>query len=127
MPRNRPPRRGFTLIEVLVVLAILAISFALVAPRLLEPADSSSELQRVIEAARRSALSGAQTRILLVDADGQYQLREPGGNPIAQGDLNQKSPTPMQLSISALGACMLESNTPTVSIDLRCQLRSEQP
>jgi prepilin-type N-terminal cleavage/methylation domain-containing protein len=126
-PKVVSPKRGFTLIEILVVLAILGIGYALVAPRLLEPADSTAELQRVIEAARRSALTAAQSRVLLVDADGNYELRQADGEAIARGELKEKSVVAVRLRVSALGACLLESNTPAVSIDLRCQLRSVQP
>jgi len=57
--------RGFTLIEMLVVLAVIALSAALVAPRLMSPLRAPRpELVLFLEAQRAQAIEkGAQVRV----------------------------------------------------------------
>ena len=64
-------RTGFTLLELVVVLAILGLGMAVVAPSLVLRSPSPEEaLQRVVADARRVATRRAQTVTLDIDDNG---------------------------------------------------------
>src|SRR5438270_3613514 len=57
----RRARRGFTIIEVVIVLLLLGIALALAAPRFVRPlARSDASMRQVISSARRTAVDRAQ-------------------------------------------------------------------
>ncbi|MGH7470167.1 MAG: type II secretion system protein [Longimicrobiales bacterium] len=122
--------RGFTLVEVLIVLTLLGLASALVAPRLIEPrADRESAPQGVIDAARRIAIHRAQAVTLLIDGDGRWLVEaEDAGvaTRLRTGTVAWPHALPVRMQISALGVCLLEAShgtSPSLAIDaVRCRL-----
>lgn len=102
-------RRGFTLVEVVVALVLLGLTAGLTALSLRAPAPpASGELDRVVAAARSTALRRAQVLELRVDAAGQWSLRpEQGGDTstLSRGRLASAT-SALQLRIDALGTCV---------------------
>jgi general secretion pathway protein H len=93
-------RRGFTLVEVLVVLAILGIAAAAVAPALARAARGSTpversteEVLRVLRSARKEALQrGVAVTVWITPGSGRYRVVEavsdgPAPDPVAGGVL----------------------------------------
>jgi prepilin-type N-terminal cleavage/methylation domain-containing protein len=69
-------RRGMTLIEVIVVLAVLGIVAGLVAPslHLALPADAGHETQSAVAALRRRALESGRAADTLVEHGGRIRV-----------------------------------------------------
>jgi prepilin-type N-terminal cleavage/methylation domain-containing protein len=123
-------QRGFTLIEVLIVLVILGLLVALVAPAPLFSRRGPEEaLNEVIDAARRAAVQRAGTVTLLLDSEGGWMLEAEGeAEPLRTGTLESPPSSPLRLDISPLGACMIDSyaaSAPQYTVDpVRCRLRT---
>jgi general secretion pathway protein H len=85
---------GFTLVELLVVLAILALTAAVAAPaftQLAEPdelASAATEVKRVLERARMTALEhGTRTTVIIDPESARYRLTIDGNaSPTAAND-----------------------------------------
>lgn len=100
------PRSAFTLIEMVVVLAILGIALSIAGPSLIRPVTANN-LQSVIDRTRSLALRRAEPVMLVVAEDGEwraYAVRS-GRDPVASGKLGESSATGMRIDISALGLC----------------------
>jgi type II secretion system protein H len=87
-------KRGFTLVEILVVLAILGITAAAVVPALARATAeddltrAARTLERVVVAARATALERATTvGVTLVPESGRYWVRLPDGTTIDSGTI----------------------------------------
>lgn len=128
--RRAPP--GFTLIEIVVVLALLLLMSGLVAPSILSRPDlDENAVQRVIDEARRGAVRRAASLTLEFEPDGRWVAGSGslGGGPgLSGGTLEWRPPIPFRLHISPLGACTLEipagQPDPSLTLDLfRCRLR----
>ncbi len=115
--------RGLTLIEMVVVIVLLGLLSALVVPSFLPPPlEPDDAVQRVIDAARRTALRRAETITLSFGPDGRW-VSDRGGE---SGTLADPPVSPMRLQISPLGKCLLDGTRgpePAQSIDpVRCRL-----
>jgi len=104
-------RLGFTLVETVVVLVLLALGTALVAPSLLTPGnDQGRPLVGLIAVARDAAIRRAETLRLEVDVSGQWRLTpetpapDAGAAPLMEGRLEPGS-APLVLRFSPLGSC----------------------
>lgn len=125
------PRRGFTLVEILVVLIILGLAFTLAIPALFSPRDSEDATQRVVDAARHAAVRRASPAVLSIEPDGGWSLelaseREPGSG--SQGQLDWPYEFAVRIHITPMGACILETASleKALTIDpLRCRLAGE--
>ena len=101
-----PNRSAFTLVELLVVLVVLGLASALVAPGLIfpEPADTPP-VDRLLRGAVDLAGAREQTVELVVDDGGAWRIE--AGAPaetLERGRLDYDGP-PFALSVSPLGTC----------------------
>ncbi|MDQ3082719.1 MAG: prepilin-type N-terminal cleavage/methylation domain-containing protein [Gemmatimonadota bacterium] len=128
-------RTGFTLLELVVVLAIMGLGMAVVAPSLVLRSPSPEEaLQRVVADARRVATRRAQTVSLDIDDDGEWRVvgsERDAPEVLLTGELDASSSLGVHLRITPLGLCLSEARgadsggrRPAVSFDpLTCSLR----
>jgi len=117
MPTSARNRLAFTLIELVVVLALIGLAMAVVAPSLvLRPPSAEEALQRVVTSARRVAMNRAQTVTLDVDAGGVWSVESAGreaGEVLIAGKLDEGPAQPIRLRVSSLGLCMAEADSAT--------------
>lgn len=100
------PRAGLTLLELLVVLAILAITTAVVPLAWPRPrATSGSALDALIQTARRDAVRRGEELRLRVDADGAWVLAARDGTAILETGRIASPSTAVSLRVDALGTC----------------------
>ena len=124
----RATQPGFTLIEMLVVLAIMALTVVFVTPAVRPPAEPLVEpMQAVIDAARRAAVRRAGTVILRFETDGSWVLQDPRAgmdDVIGTGTLSPPSAEPVRLRINSLGACLPAGDRSTVPLvdPVRCRI-----
>jgi prepilin-type N-terminal cleavage/methylation domain-containing protein len=104
-----PRRRGFTLLEVIVVLLLMALATALVAPaigsRQPRPRD---ELAALLQTARLVAVRRGEVITVTVAASGQWRLdgdASTADGPIASGQLGAKPAAALTVAVSPLGGC----------------------
>jgi len=108
-------RSGFTLLELVVVLAIMGLGMAIVAPSLVLRSPSTEEaLQRVVADARRVATRRAQTVTLDVDAEGAWQVagaERDSSEVLLSGELGAVSRGRISLRITPLGLCLTSADS----------------
>lgn len=107
--RSHESRAGFTLAELLVVILILGLSAAVVAPAMhAGPADSlaaaTDDVVRLLESARRSAADRALPVRLTLDPSGRFRAEARSGD----------STIVLADSTLALGGARLDSERPAV-------------
>ena len=102
-------RRGATLLELIVVLALLGLAIAVAAPAFVFPSEKKeTNLSVVLATARRSAILRAEPMTLIVDRSGDWRLDSPataGASPIATGTLD-RSPGALRVQVSPIGTCI---------------------
>ncbi|MBA3656333.1 MAG: prepilin-type N-terminal cleavage/methylation domain-containing protein [Gemmatimonadaceae bacterium] len=117
-PRSRP---GLTLLELVVTLAILSVTLALVGPALVLRQSSPDELfSNLVSDSRRVATRRAQAVQLDLGADGSWTLS--GGGPQETGAIIQRgrisaSPGKARVSISPIGICIMDQSDIRMRID----------
>ena len=112
---RRPPprcRRGFTLLELLVVLVLLGLAVALVLPSLRVP-DRAHAQSSVLERARATAVRRGESVRLFMSRDGAWTVRatsDTTGEILLAGTGVESSGPDLAQSIviSALGTCLPE-------------------
>jgi prepilin-type N-terminal cleavage/methylation domain-containing protein len=108
-----PPRRrsGFTLVEILVVLILMALATALVAPALLPPRRERSALGALLGSARETAARRGEVVYLHIAPTGEWRI-EGGANPLegtlATGRVQSFASAPVTLVVSPLGSCAFD-------------------
>ena len=127
MPRAALSNRsGITLVELVVVLVVLGLTSALVAPALIFPEPAASDpWSPALGAAVEAAASREQTVRLVVQEDGRWWLDAAGeSDPIAEGSLGA-SGAAFALAVSPLGSCgPLPGSAPPFPLDpLTCTPR----
>lgn len=108
-------RRGVTLLELLVVLALLGIVAAFALPALIPTTPRGATLNDAIRTARSAAIARAQLLSLTVGADGAWDVRSlPGDDaaPLAAGSLASPPSAAFRLQLTPLGACIAASALP---------------
>ena len=125
--RTSAARRGTTLLELLVVLVLMAITSALVVPALRFPSLSADdggsrhtqqsgliptpEVDGVLSGARRLALKRGEPVRLRVATDGVWAIVPlHGGEPIQNGRVTQPLSWQPDLTIDAIGTCVLSAS-----------------
>jgi len=107
--RTRTAERGLTLIEVLIVIAILAIAAAIVYPNIVRQ-DSPATLSeaQLIEQAKALAVARAEPVRLSVHLDGAWEIvsdAAPGASALAAGHLAEAPAYAVELRVTELGTC----------------------
>lgn len=126
-------RRGFTLVELLVVLALMGLGVALVAPALQPPqAEPEPQFAPLLRAGRTAAIARGEPTILQVHAAGQWRVDGRGagaGDPLASGMLSPPPAVPFSVVFSPLGTCAPDIRSGAIEslpVDpLTCELRPE--
>lgn len=112
MSRNRS---AFTLLELMVVLALMGLAMAVVAPSfVVRPPSAGEATQRVVASARRAAMRRAQTVDLQVANNGDWRAIVAGRDSeevILSGELPALAAGAVNLRISPLGICMSRAET----------------
>ncbi|MEO6055408.1 MAG: prepilin-type N-terminal cleavage/methylation domain-containing protein [Gemmatimonadales bacterium] len=111
MPGHRGAVAGFTLLEVVVVLILLGIASAVVAPSLLvrpSPASAEAMMQALVRNAREAAIRRGEMVRLTVHRSGEWQAT--AGTPptrelLMSGRLTRPPVLPADLLFSPLGTC----------------------
>jgi prepilin-type N-terminal cleavage/methylation domain-containing protein len=100
-------RTGFTLVEVIVVLVLLTLAAAVVAPSLFRPHAEASELASLVRSARDAAVRRGETIHLRIDHSGAWQAMTEGSPPtelLMAGRLSD-SRGAVDILFSPLGTC----------------------
>ena len=113
-------RRAFTLIELVVVLAVMGLAIAIVAPSLVLPPRETG-VASIIANAKSIALRRAEEISLSVGDDGRwaaYAVRS-GSEPVSSGRINAREGIALKLDISPLGLCTVDetSSVPRATLD----------
>lgn len=106
-------RRGFTLIEVLVVLVLLGLAAALVGPALFSSrSKEEAALVSLVAGARDAAVRRAEVVYLRVETSGTWRVdgdASTADGPLATGRLAPPPPgAPFTLIVSPLGSCAFD-------------------
>jgi prepilin-type N-terminal cleavage/methylation domain-containing protein len=113
-------RRAFTLVEMVVVLAVMGIALAISAPSLMLRSDDGS-LHRVVANARRAALRRAEPMQLIVGEKGYWEVQalRSGPTPLLSGRGLRTDGRALVIEISPLGLCTLDvpSGHPRATLD----------
>ncbi len=101
---GRPPgllpshtERGFTLIELILVLVIISVAFAIVAPAVgnrlggSDPKRMATQLRTTLELLRLRALTDGIEQRLIIDPEGNQYWQESGRPPAAREDSPEAS------------------------------------
>ena len=118
-------RRAFTLIEMVVVLAIMGIALAIVAPAIVLPAKESG-LASAVSLARNAALRRSEQVDLEVDSTRWlvYAVRS-GTQPVLKGKLDSAMGGRISIHISPLGLCTVDGAGPEISLNpFTCEMSS---
>jgi prepilin-type N-terminal cleavage/methylation domain-containing protein len=130
--RAMPLRSGFTLLEMLVVVILMGLAAALVAPALLAPRQDDSALKGPLESAREVAARRGEVVTLRIDPTGQWRMAA-GVNPLegtfATGRMQPFLTASVTLKVSPLGSCAFDLHTAAaasaVPLDpLTCEIRA---
>jgi prepilin-type N-terminal cleavage/methylation domain-containing protein len=122
--------RGYTLIEIIVVLVIMALAATLVAPALLRsPAyDRQRQLTAVVQATRGAAADHGETIYLRIEPNGQWHMEGVEGV-VNHGRMDPISSAGLTLVVSPVGSCAFDvrSNAAAAAVvrmdPLTCEIR----
>lgn len=128
MRHTQQPRHAFTLIEMIVVLAIMGIALAVVGPALMFPENRSS-LEQVMSDSRATAIRRSERVTLSVEKTGSWRMyaSQSAANLLRSGQLDENLSSTVAIEISPLGLCTVESGTSVAAVTLdpfNCTLAS---
>ena len=126
-------RRGFTLVELLVVLVLMGLAVGLVAPALQPPqAPAAPPIAPLLSTGRAVAIARGESTVLRVNAAGDWRIDGRGsteGDPLATGTLPQPPGAPFSIIFSPLGTCAADIRSgaaESLPVDpLTCELRPQ--
>lgn len=105
-----PPRTGITLVELLIVVAILAIVLSIVYPQLFGPSapPATADEATLVEQAKNLAIQRAEPLRLEVERDGSWRIVSPATPqvPVASGTLAEAPASEYVILFNSLGACL---------------------
>ena len=107
-----PARRGFTLLELVVVLVLLGLTAAVAAPALRGPPSAAAGLESLLPTAREAAVRRGETVYLRVAESGDWRLAgasSAADTAIASGRVAPFAGLPLVLAVSPLGSCALDA------------------
>ncbi len=107
-PSVRAAARGYTLIEILVVLIVMGLAAALVAPAFIPRGKEQGALQALTERARVIAIRRGEGVSLHIESSGTWRidgLASATEGPLATGYLPQPPVSSVTLVFSPLGTC----------------------
>ncbi len=131
----RPRRSGVTLLELLVVLCLIGLVAAVVAPAIRAPAPARPALEQLMLAAREAAARRGEVVYLRIDASGRWRMEgaaSPSPGVIAGGQIAPPGPAPVTVILSPIGTCAVDVPTAAagaaVGLDpLTCQPGPSRP
>lgn len=100
--------RGYTLIEVIVVLVLMALAVTLVAPALIARRDAAPALAALVGQSRATAIRRAEAVYLRIEASGAWRMDGAASSQvdaIATGRVTPAPAAPLTLVFSPLGSC----------------------
>jgi prepilin-type N-terminal cleavage/methylation domain-containing protein len=104
-------RLGYTLIELLIVIAIMGLAAAIVLPALLPPRPDAGPLQTIIASARQAAVRRGEVIYLRIEPTGAWHM-EGGGSPLEgdriAGRIAPVATSALTLLVSPSGACAFD-------------------
>lgn len=103
-------RRAFTLVELIVVLAILGLVASLTLPGFTARGQDDAPVRGVIARARQEAVQRAQTLALDIHSDGSWRVTT-GATSLLHGTIAGDAAA-LRLRITPLGVCFAESPAP---------------
>ncbi len=101
---------GFTLVEMIVALAVIGLALAVVAPSLILPPRESGMTQALTNA-RRASVRRGETMTLLVGSDGKWKLtagRYSNGETLLAGKIEDSDIFAAEIVISPIGICTVQ-------------------
>ena len=113
--------KGYTVIEVIVVLVLMAIAAALVAPAFVTPKGRAAAITEVLGQARALAIRRAETMELHIEPSWAWRLDGTASQqtgPVATGTLKSAPAAALTLSFSPLGSCASDVATATAAAPL---------
>src|SRR5690242_11118784 len=102
---------GFTLIEMLVVLVLLAMAAALAAPAILSHRPARPPLSILIPSARDAAARRGETVYLRIAESGEWRMEGAASSdagPLATGRVDPFPDLPLTIIVSPLGSCAFD-------------------
>jgi len=116
---------GYTLIEVIVVLVLIAIAAALVAPAFVTPRNPEAAIMAVIGQARALAIRRAEAMELRIEPSGAWRLDGAASQQtgrVATGTISPAPAAALTLIFSPLGSCASDVATASAAEPLRLDL-----
>lgn len=113
--RHLRGRDGVTLLELLVVLALLGIVAAFALPALVSPPTRGAQLRDAISEGRRASIARSQLLALSVASGGEWEVRPlpPDDSvTVASGTLAAPPSAAFRLQLTPLGACVAATPLP---------------
>jgi prepilin-type N-terminal cleavage/methylation domain-containing protein len=109
--RVRRPRRGFTLVEVIVVLLLLGLVAALAAPVFILPDREKAGLATVVRGARHLAERRGENLYLDMGPEGRWSVTGAASleeGRLAEGELPDYDGPRFRLVLAPIGTCALD-------------------